>query len=564
MSNDTTIGVRSTATTRHLLITIAFFALLVWMVSPTPSRAARPTCNNDGICQPENGEKDGGKNSCADCNGGGEPPPDTTPPAAIDLDAAVLVCQDEDPLDVSVNIVSLSWPAPLDDKDGRVSSYEIRYRLGIDGDPTAENWDDLETLQFPGHVDPAAPSQPEGVNVKGLAEFEDYAFAVRSRDRDGNLSDLSNTFSVTTGLRLEDAWAKVPMPTGGILQMTPDGRPAFAIFDFETSEVLYHECDSNCLSTEPPSPVLSPLETVGTFSFSPGVNLGFDLEGKPAITFSTKNPFLARRTAPGSEPGSWVVEQIGSRGGGTAWIEFDADGTPMVAFNGNHPKAILRFAERTAPGWQVETVDDQVSDTISIQVKEPSAAPGTRVIAYETTNAQGESVLKVASKALGGAWTTVEIEPNGFEPSLAFDGDLPIIVHGIGSEPDALRMVRCTSPECAEYESEGIAPSAGGFYQFAYDSTQRIAYVAFLSSPSPPNYTHDVLIARKHLSSDPSAPWQMSVVESNVNGSFFEMGGVRLGPGVLPRIWHATADGADVLSHPATGVDPWSIDCPFP
>ncbi len=111
-------------------------------------------------------------------------PPDVTEPAAIsDLEAVAL----------DLTLVNLSWTAPGDDgMEGTALVYEIR----TSNEPiTEETWESAERIIK--RPIPQEAGTPQSVDVSSLTPGQTYYFAIKTRDDEGNWSDLSNVVSVT-------------------------------------------------------------------------------------------------------------------------------------------------------------------------------------------------------------------------------------------------------------------------------------------------------------------------------------------------------------------------------
>ncbi|WP_158022025.1 S8 family serine peptidase [Flammeovirga pacifica] len=89
------------------------------------------------------------------------------------------------------NFIRLGWTVPTDEDDGQPSKFEVLYHEGDFNEATATS-----VIFF---NDSTANTAYE-VEVKGLKEETSYSFAVRSYDRWGNSSELSETVSTATNL----------------------------------------------------------------------------------------------------------------------------------------------------------------------------------------------------------------------------------------------------------------------------------------------------------------------------------------------------------------------------
>lgn len=110
---------------------------------------------------------------------------DTQPPAAI-TDLAIT--------EVTRQNLRLSWTAPEDQgPEGKAASYNLRFsRLPL----TEESWNEATPVgSLPA---PASPGTPQVFTVTGLEAGTRYYFALKSTDRVGNVSRLSNVASEST------------------------------------------------------------------------------------------------------------------------------------------------------------------------------------------------------------------------------------------------------------------------------------------------------------------------------------------------------------------------------
>ncbi|KIH77896.1 Geobacter sulfurreducens CxxxxCH...CXXCH domain-containing protein [Geoalkalibacter ferrihydriticus] len=123
---------------------------------------------------------------------------DTTPPAAI----TDLVAEHRP----KAGTVWLYWHAPGDDgKEGRAHQYDIRYKESVpynaaDAINSEAKWSAATPVMGAPPL-PADPGRSQGYEVLGLNPGKDYFFAVRTADKAGNWSGLSNSPSAKGGLR---------------------------------------------------------------------------------------------------------------------------------------------------------------------------------------------------------------------------------------------------------------------------------------------------------------------------------------------------------------------------
>jgi hypothetical protein len=109
---------------------------------------------------------------------------EVAPGAVTDLDGEAM----------SASSVLLTWTAPGDDEStGTAAEYDIRY---ASGEITNASW--LSATQATGEPTPAVAGTEQQMTISGLVTDELYYFAMKTRDTDGNESDLSNVESVRT------------------------------------------------------------------------------------------------------------------------------------------------------------------------------------------------------------------------------------------------------------------------------------------------------------------------------------------------------------------------------
>ncbi|MDF1780563.1 MAG: fibronectin type III domain-containing protein [Alcanivoracaceae bacterium] len=130
---------------------------------------------------------------------------DTTAPAKISaLSATVL----------STSSVRLNWTAPGDDDNsGTASSYDIRFANVV---ITNGNWNGI--TQAVGESNPGAAGDAQSFTINGLNANSQYFFAIKTQDKAGNESILSNVVSGTTlantsGAATTPGTATSPYPT---------------------------------------------------------------------------------------------------------------------------------------------------------------------------------------------------------------------------------------------------------------------------------------------------------------------------------------------------------------
>ncbi|MDA8132418.1 MAG: Ig-like domain-containing protein, partial [Elusimicrobia bacterium] len=110
---------------------------------------------------------------------------DTVPAPAIGALAGVTSAE---------GVIALSWTAP-DDGGAAVSSYLVKFSSYIV--IAAGNFDTADT--YAQSWTPVGPGSPESYNLTGLAPNTAYYIAVKSVDRAGNISAISNTATASAG-----------------------------------------------------------------------------------------------------------------------------------------------------------------------------------------------------------------------------------------------------------------------------------------------------------------------------------------------------------------------------
>ncbi|MCQ6557463.1 fibronectin type III domain-containing protein [Paenibacillus mendelii] len=107
---------------------------------------------------------------------------------------------------VTSGTVALTWTAPGNDGNaGTAAAYDIRYS---NSPITSANW--ASAMQAVGEPAPAVGGNSQSFTVSGLSPGTDYYFAVKTSDAAGNVSGLSNGWSVKTvgsGSLFSDAFA---------------------------------------------------------------------------------------------------------------------------------------------------------------------------------------------------------------------------------------------------------------------------------------------------------------------------------------------------------------------
>jgi hypothetical protein len=121
--------------------------------------------------------------------------------ALLDLDPPLAVA-DLASTRATAHTIGLAWTAPSDNGYlGRAASYDVRFsRTTI----SEENWDSATPVQ--GAPEPGPAGRQESFVVTGLDALTLYYLAVRSRDDQGNLSEISNVIEVTTNTTPQGWW----------------------------------------------------------------------------------------------------------------------------------------------------------------------------------------------------------------------------------------------------------------------------------------------------------------------------------------------------------------------
>jgi hypothetical protein len=137
---------------------------------------------------------------------------DVDPPTAIDDLAATRATS---------RTIALTWTAPSENgPPGRASSYEIRYSQDVISE---DDWDSAAPAT--GAPVPAQEGTQESFVVTGLEPQTFYYLAVRSEDRSGNLSSISNVIEAATNTDPQGWWDgfAVQGPNGDVSALLPFG-----------------------------------------------------------------------------------------------------------------------------------------------------------------------------------------------------------------------------------------------------------------------------------------------------------------------------------------------------
>lgn len=113
---------------------------------------------------------------------------------------------------VTPSSVTFHWTAPGDDgATGRAAGYDIRFSTAMIND---SNWDAAQRAS--GEPLPDIAGSTESFTVAGLSPAQTYFFALKTVDESGNYSVISNVFSATTSLTLDnDADVTISSPANG-------------------------------------------------------------------------------------------------------------------------------------------------------------------------------------------------------------------------------------------------------------------------------------------------------------------------------------------------------------
>jgi hypothetical protein len=123
---------------------------------------------------------------------------DTFPPSAIsDLTATSGPARGE---------ITLSWTAPSDKPDGeKVKEYLIRY---YSSKITEQNWASSTSVAASSST-PKAPGGKETLTITNLSDNSYYYFAIKSKDENGNVSEISNSAGAETFFASLDVSPKI-------------------------------------------------------------------------------------------------------------------------------------------------------------------------------------------------------------------------------------------------------------------------------------------------------------------------------------------------------------------
>ncbi len=137
---------------------------------------------------------------------------------------------------VTPSSVTFGWTAPGDDgTTGQAASYDIRYSTSM---ITDQNWSGA--AQAAGEPAPNFAGLQETFTVAGLSPAQTYYFALKTVDESGNFSEMSNVFSATTSLTLDDEDdVTIASPANG--EVIHNSQPVLAVMNVDSqSSNFYH------------------------------------------------------------------------------------------------------------------------------------------------------------------------------------------------------------------------------------------------------------------------------------------------------------------------------------
>lgn len=160
-------------------------------------------------------------------------PPDSTPPANTALTFS----------DVTSASVGLTWRAPGDDgMVGNAAAYDLRYSNSTIDENNFESATPVSGVDAP-----SAPRSLERMTVAGLQPGTTYFFAIRTRDSDGNRSEVSSPINVSLPAEEGD-----PILMGGrLIHPTGSTQTAFVF------QVTWRVPDPENLPSETPVVVIA-------------------------------------------------------------------------------------------------------------------------------------------------------------------------------------------------------------------------------------------------------------------------------------------------------------------
>lgn len=133
---------------------------------------------------------------------------------SLGLTSAYANTNGEEYLARSVSI-RLTWTAPRDiGPDSKAAEYDLRYSTDS---ITEENW--LQALQVSGEPIPEINGVVQSCYVSGLIENTKYYFAIKSVDRSGNWSKISNVVS-----KMAQRYARGDINDNGIAYEAADAQ----------------------------------------------------------------------------------------------------------------------------------------------------------------------------------------------------------------------------------------------------------------------------------------------------------------------------------------------------
>ena len=304
---------------------------------------------------------------------------DATPPNAV-TDLALVPDVSGLVTPLATTSLSLEWTAPGDDGAvGTAFSYDLRYATSSINDATFG-----AALQATGLPAPAPSGTLEAFTVEGLDPSTQYFFALKSSDNVGNLSDLSNTTSGTTG---------------AVAVIFSDDAETAESEDLWVADVPWER------TTEDASPdgAEAPLGGVFSWTDSPGGNYGnnvttsltsipFSLGNRTnsALQFDHRydleNGFDFGHVEVSKNGGAWITLSTYTNIQST-WTSVAFD---LSAFDGE-PSVQVRFRLVTDPsvtfdGWYVDDVRVVADASAQLALSASLSEAGEALVTLELTN----------------------------------------------------------------------------------------------------------------------------------------------------------------------------------
>lgn len=274
-----------------------------------------------------------------------------------------------------------------------------------------------------------------------------------------------------------------PAPEAGlyaVLALDAAGRPHIGYYDAPGQQVKYARWDGATWQIEA---VEAAVEITGP------VALALDGSGQPNISYRDRERLkYARRTAMG-----WQVTVVDAPAGGDVGLALDAAGVPHIAYG----DGALRYARWTGDAWALETVDTDDTEVAKSIMVDGSGRP---CVAYTAFNAGGRRELRYARRQRSG-WDVqfvdaIATRDTGFTPSLALDkGGAPRISYGAY---DSLKYARWTG---SDWVRERVDLTPARFTSLALDGAGA-PHIGYLSGDS------------LRFAQQPGLNWQLETVDA--------------------------------------------------